>query len=186
MQRKKEKPKPWMTGFTSSDGDEQCAVSSPKQPICNGVSSCLTGIRCWTDGSSTSIGSSLINGVAAASCLDSLGFFMKNWLKTALLLLRLFSLRVLLLTAAAGAFGDIGGDSKFIFDNCCLLKKESSLWTKIVENVLNITLYVPECSAFLSWQQHKVHKRQDIIHCAGQIIDTRSSKTLKRQEQHWK
>lgn len=34
------------------------------------------------------------------------------------------SLEVLHLTVEAGVFGDIGGDSKCIFDNCCLEKAQ--------------------------------------------------------------
>lgn len=38
---------------------------------------------------------------------------------------------VLHLTTEAGVFGDIGGESKLAFDNCCLEKEEKqSLWEK--------------------------------------------------------
>lgn len=53
-----------------------------------------------------------------------LGFFWKNWLSTELLHLWPLSFGVLHLTAEAGVFGDIGGESNCAFNNCCLEKEK--------------------------------------------------------------
>lgn len=146
-------------GFTSFDGEEECAISVPVLILCEPVSSCLTDFKTWMDASSTSIGSSFTTteiGVGAecrsasfalwvhAVCLfprwthrvtelscrvslvgDVLGLFWKKWLKTELLHFWSLTLGVLHLTAEAGVFGEIGGESKVALDNCCLEKEES-------------------------------------------------------------
>lgn len=53
---------------------------------------------------------------------DVFGRFWKMWHTTELLHFWPFSMGVLHFTAEAGVFGEIGGESKVAFDNCCLEK----------------------------------------------------------------
>lgn len=143
---------PLIVGFTSFDGDEECAISNPG--VRQGVTCCFRDIRTLIDGSSTSTGSSFTTadiwafpgcrsesfalqlGVLCTSPRWTswwvslpggvLGFFWKKCLKMELPDLWLFSLEVLHLIAEAGVFGDIGGDSKLAFNNCSLEKINKS------------------------------------------------------------
>lgn len=143
-----------MTGFTSIGGDEECAISAPVLLYETVSSCLIDFKLCLNPFSPSSIGSSFTATLSwvvdecrsapfvvwlRAVCVfplwekqpscwvslggDVLGRFWKKLLKT-LLLFWSFSLGVLHLTAEPGVFGDIGGESKCAFDNCCLGNKE--------------------------------------------------------------
>lgn len=111
---------PWVDASSISMGSSFTTTESPAFPECRSVSLWIPAVHLfpsWTHSEMEPLRwVSLLGGV--------LGFFWKNWLSTELLHFWPLSFGVLHLTAEAGVFGDIGGESNCAFNNCCLEKEK--------------------------------------------------------------